>query len=139
MLCATSGSCGAWLAVRIQTSYRSRCCCVASTRFESRPRWWPTFWEKWKQRHDRPGSTITCHSASPSCDYCSSPPNCIHPCRCETYQHFCILYNNTLHIIVPTYFTSPHPVAMDNPTEEITGVVHKLCQGSPAEQVRHQP
>jgi hypothetical protein len=25
---------------------------------------------------------------------------------------------------------------MDNPTEEITGVVHQLCQGTPAEQVR---
>jgi hypothetical protein len=42
---------------------------------------------------------------------------------------FCIsLYQHTVH--------SDIPLAMDNPTEEITRVVHKLCQGSPAEQVK---
>lgn len=51
-----------------------------------------------------------------------------------------LAYRISLYFYIHNISISPYHPAMDNPTEDITRVVHTLCQGSPAEQVRgHQP
>jgi hypothetical protein len=100
------------------------------------------FWEKWNARHDRrmhPSlhihMSIRLFLFPTTAPLLRTAPTLVLARPINTFRSLHCILNLT----VPTsYCIFRHSLAMDNPTEEITGVVHKLCQGSPAEQVRHQ-